>query len=220
MSFVLNTKDYMTYIKKAAETIDQCGDYISLLDAATGDGDHWINLNKGFQAIVAKSERLKTLDISDCLKEIGVIFMNVVGGSSGALYGGAYLAAAKVVYGFQEISKEQLGKILKAMAEDMIRRGNSEPGYKTMIDAIYPAAEAYKDAIENGYSDFEVMQRVKKAAIEGADATKDMPALRGRASYQKDKGVGHLDPGAVTMSYQIMDLCDYILDNKIDRQHI
>lgn len=213
MSFVLNAKNYMTYIRKAAGTISKCGDYISSLDAATGDGDHWLNINRGFQALIGKSKHLESLGISDCLKEIGMTFMGAVGGSSGVLYGGAYVAAAKYIAGKQEIDSEQLCGILNIMAEDMIKRGKSEPGYKTMIDSIYPAAKAYQDGIRNECSDYEIMRMVKKAAMDGAEATKDMPAIRGRASYQTDKGVGHLDPGAITMSYQIADLCDYICED-------
>lgn len=215
MSFVLNTEDYVEYIKKTAKHIAQCGDYISSLDAATGDGDHWINMNMGFQALVSKSGQLAVLGICDCLKDIGMTFMSAVGGSSGILYGGAYIAASKYISGNSEISSEKLAGILSTMAEDMITRGKSEPGFKTMIDSIYPAAQVYKSAIESGCSDLETMQKVKQAAIHGAEATKNMPAIRGRASYQTNKGVGHLDPGAVTMAYQISDLCDFVIDNKL-----
>ena len=100
-----------------------------------------------------------------------------------------------------------------AMAQDMITRGKSQPGYKTMIDSIYPAALRYQQELEKGTTDAELLAQVKQAALDGAESTRDMPAVRGRASYQVDKGVGHLDPGAVSMSYQISDLCDYIREN-------
>jgi len=215
MSFVLNSKDYMGYVKRAADHIGRSGDYISSLDAATGDGDHWLNINKGFHALVEKSSHLESLGMSACLKEIGMMFMSVVGGSSGVLYGGAYLAASKYLAGGAEMNSEQLCGVLNTMAEDMIKRGKSEPGFKTMIDSIYPAAKAYSAGLESGLSDEEILKSVKQAATDGAEATKEMPAIRGRASYQSNKGVGHLDPGAVTMSYQIEDLCDYILENKV-----
>jgi len=214
VSFTLTAKDYVAYLRKTAEHIGASGDYISGLDAATGDGDHWINMNMGLQALVSKGDQLAALSLPDCLRQIGMTYMSVVGGSSGVLYGGAYLAASKAVAGQEEANSAQLGQMLHAMAEDMIKRGNSQPGYKTMIDAIFPAAETYLQELEKGTGDRELLERVKRAAMDGAEATRAMEAVRGRASYQTDKGVGHLDPGAVTMSYQIADLCDYLIAEK------
>ena len=213
MSFELSSRDYVAYLKKTAKHICDSGDYISSLDAATGDGDHWINMNMGLQALVEKGDRLAELPIDACLREIGMTYMSVVGGSSGVLYGGAYIAAAKSVKGMKTVDAEALGAMLMAMAQDMIARGKSQPGYKTMIDAIYPAAVRYQQELEKGTPEAELLRLVKQAALDGAESTRDMPAVRGRASYQLDKGVGHLDPGAVSMSYQLSDLCDYILEN-------
>lgn len=213
MGFTLTAKDYVTYLRKTADHIGASGEYISGLDAATGDGDHWINMNMGLQALTEKGEQLAGLSLTSCLKQIGMTYMSVVGGSSGVLYGGAYLAAAKEVG--EEADMAQLGRMLHAMAEDMIKRGNSQPGYKTMIDAIYPAAEVYLEELKKKTAPRELLERVKQAAVDGAEATRAMEAVRGRASYQTDKGVGHLDPGAVTMSYQIADLCDYLIAEKL-----
>ena len=99
------------------------------------------------------------------------------------------------------------------MVNDMMTRGKAQPGYKTMIDSLYPAVQAYKACLERGDSDADTMAAVKKAAIDGAEETKKMEAVKGRASYQANKGVGHLDPGAVTMSYQLECLCDYVTAN-------
>lgn len=213
MGVQINSKDFVAYLKKTALHISDSKEYISALDAATGDGDHWINMNMGFQALTAKAGRLETLPLSDCFKEIGMTFMSVVGGSSGVLYGGAYLAAAKTMGGQATADMTKLCEILTAMAEDMIRRGKSQPGYKTMIDAIYPAAVAFRTGLENGSDERTLLSAVKQAALDGAESTKEMEAARGRASYQKNKGVGHLDPGAVTMAYQIADLCDYVRES-------
>lgn len=215
MSFTLNAKDYVAYLRKTADHIGAQGDYITGLDAATGDGDHWINMNMGLQALLKKAEKLEGMTLSDCFREIGMTYMSVVGGSSGVLYGGAYLAAAGAVAGQEQADAADLGRIISAMAQDMIDRGNTKPGYKTMIDSIWPAAEAFRQGLEAGMPDRSLLEQVKKAALDGAEATKAMEAVRGRASYQTDKGVGHLDPGAVTMSYQLSDLCDYLLENRV-----
>ena len=206
MAFRLTSKDYAEYIERAYKVIYDNGDYVTDLDLATGDGDHWSNLNMGFKKLVEVKTVLETLSISDELKEIGKIMMAVIGGSSGVLYGSAYIAAAKVSVDKEYLDNNGLYEILEAMLDAIMSRGQAKPGFKTMIDSLYPAVEEYKICLETGVSDEELCDRVKKAAKDGADSTADMEAVRGRATYQADKGIGHLDPGAVTMSYQISEL--------------
>lgn len=184
MGYTINAKDYMEYVKKAALKIDNNSNYITELDAATGDGDHWVNLNMGFEKLVSSSDELKELSIDDCFKKIGIIMMSTIGGSSGILYGGAYLAAAKVIPGKNEINSEELCNVLDAMVQSMMDRGNAKPGYKTMIDALFPAVEIYKDCLTKGLGDLETLEAIKQTTIDGAESTKNMEAVRGRARYQ------------------------------------
>lgn len=213
MSFVMTSKDYVSYIKIAAKRIHENGEYISKLDAVTGDGDHWANINLGFENLVAAADEMEKMPMDGVFKKIGMLMMSKIGGSSGVLYGGAYMAAGKALAGKESINSEELCLALETMVNDMMARGKAEPGFKTMIDSLYPAVQAYKAALAEGKSDADTMDAVKKAAMDGAEATKAMEAVKGRASYQTNKGVGHLDPGAVTMSYQLECLCDYVKDN-------
>ena len=182
-----------------------------MLDAATGDGDHWANINMGFSELINSEALLTAGNMRDCFKNIGMSMMSTIGGSSGVLYGGAYIAAAKTINS-NEINAKDLCTALRAMVDDMMSRGNSKPGYKTMIDALYPAVVAFEEGLATNKDEQSIFKAVKQAAIDGAEATKSMPAVRGRASYQADKGIGHLDPGAVTMSYQISILMDYLAE--------
>ncbi len=213
--FQLSAVDYVNYINITAKKIYENGDYVTSLDAATGDGDHWANINMGFENLVAASDEMRAMPICDVFKKIGMLMMSKIGGSSGILYGGAYMAAARSCAGKASLTNRGLCAALEAMVSDMMARGKAEPGMKTMIDALYPAVQAYKAAIEAGKGAAETLAEVKKAAIDGAEATRGMEAVKGRASYQTNKGVGHLDAGAVTMSYQIECLCDYIAANLI-----
>lgn len=215
MSFILTSDDYVEYIGKTAEIINKNGDYISELDAVTGDGDHWVNINMGFESLVAAGDEMRKMHIYEVFRKIGMLMMSKIGGSSGILYGGAYIAASKFIDGKESINSMELCGSLEAMVNDMMTRGHAKPGYKTMIDTIYPAVQVYKAALCEGISDADTMILVKKAAIEGCESTRDMEAVKGRANYQTNKGKGHLDPGAVTMRYQMECLCDYILDNLI-----
>lgn len=210
MGFELTSKDYAEYIKKAYELIHENGEYVTELDSATGDGDHWSNINMGFEKLVEKADELGELPISDELKEIGKTMMAVIGGSSGVLYGSAYLGAAKAVKGKEVLDCQGVCDVLEAMLEAIISRGQAQEGYKTMIDSLAPAVKGYKKAISDGKSESEICEIVKQAAVDGAENTKNMEAVRGRATYQANKGLGHLDPGAVTMSYQISTLMDCI----------
>ena len=213
MSFVMTSKDYVSYIRIAAKRIHENGEYISKLDAVTGDGDHWANINLGFENLVAAADEMEKMPMDGVFKKIGMLMMSKIGGSSGVLYGGAYMAAGKALAGKETITSQELCLALETMVNDMMARGKAEPGFKTMIDSLYPAVQAYKAALAEGRSDADTMDAVKKAAMDGAEATRAMEAVKGRASYQTNKGVGHLDPGAVTMSYQLECLCDYVKDN-------
>ena len=212
MGFTMTAADYGEYIKRAYELIHKNGDYVTELDLATGDGDHWSNINMGFEKLVENLDRLTQMNVSDELKEIGKIMMSVIGGSSGVLYGSAYIAAAKAVKGKEALGREELCQVLDAMLGAIISRGQAQEGFKTMIDSLAPAVKEYKKCLEEEADDKDLCSRVKKAAVDGAENTKNMEAVRGRATYQANKGVGHLDPGAVTMSYQISTLMDYIAE--------
>ena len=209
---LFKNKDYVEYCIRAAKLIEDNKDYISDLDAATGDGDHWANMNMGFQKIVDSAEELKTLSYADLFKKHGMIMMSTIGGSSGALYGSSYISAAKAIGDRENLNISALNDVLAAMLEGICKRGNSGAGMKTMIDTLYAASEEMKAAVAEGAGDREALERLEKAAERGMESTKDMPAVRGRAYYQADKGIGHLDPGAVTMYYQIKTLAECMME--------
>lgn len=213
MAFKINSSDYVEYLKAFYDLLQENKDYITDLDLATGDGDHWLNMNTGFGEILKIEEQLRIMNLQDLFKKISMILMSKVGGSSGVLYGGAYMAAMKTLEGIDYIGRNELYNIYNAMLADIMKRGKTEIGSKTMVDALAPAVEELKVKIDQESSDKELLESLAAAASKGANATKEMEALRGRASYQSNKGVGHLDPGAVTMAYQIETLCNYILHN-------
>ncbi|MDR0621230.1 MAG: dihydroxyacetone kinase subunit L [Deltaproteobacteria bacterium] len=213
MTFSMDPADYLRYLADAHRELSANGDYITSLDAKNGDGDHWVNLNLGFQKILAASEELGTLSLPAMLKKTGMIMMSAVGGSSGVLYGSAYLAAAKATEGKEFIDGRALLAILEAQAKAIGERGQAEPGFKTMLDSLHGAVVAYREALGKGDGDKEALLALKAGAAAGAEATRGMEAVKGRASYQTNKGVGDLDPGAVTMAMQLGCLADYLIAN-------
>ena len=217
MGFSLRSRDYMEYIKRAYELIHSRGDYITELDSATGDGDHWTNINMGFESLVQQADRLEEMELSEQFREIGRIMMSVIGGSSGILYGSAYIAASKALEGKEKIGEETLYEVLLSMLDAIISRGQAKEGDKTMIDSLAPAVKKYKECLDRQEDAELLCEKVKKAAKEGAENTKKMEAVRGRASYQADRGLGHLDPGAVTMSYQLVTLMDFAAEKSREK---
>lgn len=209
MTFSVN--DYVDYCVCAAALISENKDYITELDAATGDGDHWANMNMGFQKLADSSQELSGASYPDLFKKIGMIMMSTIGGSSGVLYGSAYLSAAKAVGDTDTMDIQILSQVLSAMLEGICKRGNSGPGMKTMIDTLDSAASELKAALTEGADEKSALRRMEQGAKRGMESTAQMEAVRGRAYYQADKGVGHLDPGAVTMYYQLKTLAECMM---------
>lgn len=196
----LTVEGYANYLQNVIGKISAEKEYITGLDSVLGDGDHWANLMVGFNRILEQIDELKKCDFETLFKQIGKIFLNSSGGSSGILYCSAYLSAAPYLKGKSEISVSDLAEILRLEQKGIEARGGAKPGDKTMLDTLAAAAAA---AGGDGGSEDDLLRRISAGAYEGMNSTKDMEARKGRACYRKDKGVGHIDPGAVTMYYQI-----------------
>lgn len=196
----LTVEGYADYLQNVIGKISAEKEYITGLDSVLGDGDHWANLMVGFNRILEQIDELKKCDFETLFKQIGKIFLNSSGGSSGILYCSAYLSAAPYLKGKSEISVSDLAEILRLEQKGIEARGGAKPGDKTMLDTLAAAAAA---AGGDGGSEDDLLRRISAGAYEGMNSTKDMEARKGRACYRKDKGVGHIDPGAVTMYYQI-----------------
>lgn len=197
----LTVEGYANYLQNVIGKISAEKEYITGLDSVLGDGDHWANLMVGFNRILEQIDELKKCDFETLFKQIGKIFLNSSGGSSGILYCSAYLSAAPYLKGKSEISVSDLAEILRLEQKGIEARGGAKPGDKTMLDTLAAAAAAAAGG--DGGSEDDLLRRISAGAYEGMSSTKDMEARKGRACYRKDKGVGHIDPGAVTMYYQI-----------------
>ena len=212
----LTNQKYVDYLRNVAAKITAEKDYISQLDAATGDGDHWANLNTGFTKLMEIEQELRALPFSELFKRVAMTIMSGVGGSSGILYASAYLKASSAAVVREVLYAQGLLDILDAQLQGIMQRGNSKPGFKTMIDPLYQAVEAMRSAMPQG--ELQAVKAMRQGARQGMEATRDMEAVRGRACYQANKGVGHLDPGAVTMYYQLDLLGQAALDSAGTRE--
>lgn len=183
------------------------------LDAAIGDGDHGINLARGFAALEA---RLAAGDVSmeapaPILALAGRTITGTVGGASGALYGRALLRAAATIepgHVGAGMSVAQVAAALRAAVDGIAALGRSRPGEKTMLDALVPAVAALEAAAVAGSGLPDALLRAADAADAGAWATLPLLATKGRASYLGERSIGHLDPGAVSSTLLLRALAD------------
>ena len=133
-------------LKKIGEKIIENKDFLTELDREIGDADHGANMAKGFAAVIEQVPQ-DTPDIGAVLKKAGMTLISTVGGASGPLYGTAYMEAAKVLSSKEELTAEDMKNVLEAAVVGIKKRGKSEKGEKTMLDALIPALEAYSQKI-------------------------------------------------------------------------
>ncbi|WP_432404031.1 dihydroxyacetone kinase subunit DhaL [Wukongibacter sp. M2B1] len=195
-------------LKNIAKIIQENRQFLTDLDAAIGDGDHGINMNKGFRAVEEKIDTVKDKDCGAILKTIAMTLISTVGGASGPLYGTAFLKAAMVVNGKMELENDDVVKMFDEAIKGIVMRGKAEKGEKTMLDALIPAFEEIKSSLQDGNTMSEAFNRAQKAAADGVEYTKTIKATKGRASYLGDRSIGHQDPGATSTYLMIKTIAE------------
>jgi len=197
-------------LEKVAEKIKEQREFLTELDTAIGDGDHGINMNRGFEAVITKLPGVADKDVGTILKTVGTTLVSTVGGASGPLYGTAFMKAGQVIGDKTEINEHDLQLILEAALEGIKMRGKAQVGEKTMLDALEPALNAYKEAIGAGMDMKTAMNKAVEAAIKGVEFTKTIIATKGRASYLGERSLGHQDPGATSTQLMLQILTENI----------
>ncbi|MBM7689859.1 dihydroxyacetone kinase subunit L [Enterococcus ureilyticus] len=189
MFTVDNSKKALQLFK---EKIDQNKDYLSELDTPIGDGDHGNNMARGMEAVSESLQNKETASVQDVFKLTAMALISKVGGASGPLYGTAMMEMAKAAATTSDVLP-----ILEAGLAGIEKRGNSQPGEKTMLDEWAPALAAIKE------------NKLTEATLESAvEATKDIVATKGRASYVGERSIGHIDPGAMSSMYFFQSLME------------
>ncbi|MBR7058097.1 MAG: dihydroxyacetone kinase subunit L [Stomatobaculum sp.] len=187
-------------LKNIIAAIDENAQFLTDLDAAIGDNDHGINMARGFKKVDADLPGLAGKDIGAILKKVGMDLVSTVGGSSGPLYGTAFMKAGAKAAGKNEISLDDFIVMMDEAIGGVQLRGKAVKGEKTMLDAMIPAQEAMKAAAAGGADAAAVLKAGVKAAEEGVEYTKTIIATKGRASYLGERSIGHQDPGATSFT--------------------
>jgi dihydroxyacetone kinase-like protein len=190
--------DVVAWVRAFGSDVEANKDYLTQLDAAIGDADHGINMNRGMTAVLGKLDAAGDQDIGALLKTVGMTLVSTVGGAGGPLYGTLFLQMGTALTGKSELGPDDWAAALDAGIKGVQARGKAEPGDKTMIDALLPGLDAFKAATADGASFEDALTRSAAAAEQGMKDTIPLVAKKGRASYLGERSAGNQDPGATS----------------------
>jgi dihydroxyacetone kinase-like protein len=185
-------------VETIARRVIEHADELTALDQAVGDGDHGLNMKRGFDSVLAELDALASADVPALFAGVGRTLVMRVGGASGPLYGTLFMQLGK---GWPAApDAKAVAACARAAVDAVAARGKSHAGQKTMLDVLIPVLAL----LESGAS----LDRLRALADEAAQATIPMLAERGRASFLKERSIGHLDPGARSSQLMIEAACD------------
>jgi len=185
-------------IQAVANQVIAHADELTALDQAIGDGDHGINMKRGFEAVLAEIDSLAAKPLPEMLKAAGLQLVMKVGGASGPLYGTLFMAMGKTLPA--EPTMADFARVLGEAIEAVKQRGKSDVGQKTMLDVLAPV----QTELAQGHT----TSQLKDVADRAAEATVPMKAIRGRASFLGDRSIGHMDPGGRSTALIVAAVCD------------
>lgn len=204
-------KDGKVIVSNMIQVIQENAIYLSEVDGAIGDGDHGINMKKGF-SMCEKELEGKDVSFSEGLKILGRILLMEIGGSMGPLYGTFFREMAKIINNADTINKNDFQQMLFSAYEAVSILGKAKVGDKSLLDTLYPAAEKFKNCVESGKTFNESLKEMVASAEEGKDSTKDMIAKIGRAARLGERSRGALDAGATSCYIILKSMAESISD--------
>lgn len=187
-------------IEACTQTLVAHADELTALDAAIGDGDHGINMRRGAQAIQARLAELQDTHLNDALKAMGMTCLSTVGGSSGPVFGTLMVTLGKELP--PQPGAADLARALAAAIAALSRLGRVQVGQKTLLDVLDPVQKVLAQGGDG------LVARVRQCAADAAQATAQMEAQKGRASFLGERALGHVDPGSRSMALIIAAVCD------------
>lgn len=192
-------------IQKATQTLIDHVDELTSLDQAIGDGDHGLNMRRGSLAIQARLPELAGQGLNDILKNLGMVCMGTIGGSSGPVFGTLLVTMGKQLPAPPALpGPADLAQALAASIAALTKLGKAEVGQKTLLDVLDPVQRVLAAGGNN------LIGKVRQCANDSAAATAQMDASRGRASFLGDRALGHVDPGSRSMALIVCAVCDVL----------
>jgi dihydroxyacetone kinase-like protein len=188
---------------------------IESLDRAIGDGDHFINVRRGCDVLVAMSPELRDLPPALALKKIGLKLLGTIGGASGPLISSFFLAMAGALDGVPEPDRRRFATAFAAGVDAIKARGKADVGEKTMLDVLIPAARLLARLADEDVPLADVCAQMRAEAHRNMLASKDMIATKGRAYFLGERALGHIDPGCKTCEVAIGAVCDAVMEEEL-----
>lgn len=207
------------WVRRYAEVVAEQRAELVRLDTAIGDGDHGTNLDRGMRKAVERLDGLEADDVGATLKGVGTALVSSVGGAAGPLYGTLFMAMGKAAAGETTLGPDAWAAALRQGLEGVQARGKAQLGDKTMLDALSPGVEALEGALGDGASFQDALRRAAEAAAAGVQATVEMEARKGRASYLGPRSVGHADPGATSTQLLLAAAAETLIDGNGGARH-
>lgn len=190
--------DVLNWVREYAQVIEDNHEMLTELDREIGDADHGANMRRGFKAVLEKLPTVEDKDIGTILKTVGMTLLSKVGGAGGPLYSTIFMKAGMTIGAKMEMELSDWAQALEAGIMGVATLGKAQLNDKTMLDALYPALDALKQAIADGVPTGDALKRSAEAAHQGMLATVPLMARKGRASYLGERSIGHQDPGATS----------------------
>ena len=200
--------DVETVVRTIATVAVDNEKYFGDLDAVVGDGDFGYSMARGFELVLSGWDGFDRADIGTFLKKIAVTITSRIGGTSGPIWGTAFLRAGVKAGAATELSTDQVVEMLRAAADGIKARGKSDVGDKTLLDALVPAVDTIEERALAGEPAADVLKAAALVARERAEATRGMLAKRGRAAYTGERSIGTLDAGAVAVAVMFEALAE------------
>lgn len=206
----LTSAQYIAWMNRCAEALAAAQDKLTALDTAIGDGDHGLNMQRGFAKVKEKLAAEAGKDLGSLSKTVGMTLLSSVGGASGPLYGTFFIKAAPALNGKDEADLPTLAQAIADGSAGLVARGQAAVGDKTMVDVWQPVAEALKQAAAGGAELKTALQAAAETAQQQAEATIPLVAKKGRASYLGERSAGHKDPGAASSALLLHCLAESV----------
>lgn len=206
----MTREQVVTWLQRLAAVMSENKTFLTDLDAAIGDADHGINMDRGFTKVLEKLPALADKDVGALLKETGMVLLSSVGGASGPLYGTFFMKAGMALAGKQVLEVQDVLTLFETGTDGILSRGRAEPQDKTMYDVWKPVIEAMRGAIASGGDLGAALDACVAAAEAGVAATIPLQARKGRASYLGERSMGHQDPGATSSWLMLRALRDVV----------
>ena len=193
-------QDAQRVVRTIAQTAVENEKYFCDLDAVVGDGDFGYSLARGFGKLLDDWDGLEYSDVGGLLKKSAIVLSGRIGGTSGPIWGTAFLRAGTTLSDKPEPTSADVIAALRASIEGIKQRGNSDLGDKTLLDSLVPAVDTLEEQLAAGKPAAEALQAATATAEQAAAATKTMLAQRGRAAYSGERSKDSVDAGAMAVA--------------------